>query len=164
MQDERRTLNDAYVFSESYEDFDVFHFVVEANCDYEYFFDYAPMRAGGYYAYGTKNNQPQLLIIPKYASNDAKLVNWPIYFTVIEAVNLLNHAFENDLIDEDGTYKNVRFELTSEVLKSYQNTDFDVPFFIVFTIDNVNYIAFQQELNLVIYHEDTGFLISSASS
>lgn len=163
VQDQRRTLNDAYDLSVAYPSFDTFHFVVEANCDYEYFFDYPPMRNGGYYAYGYKDNHPLLLVIPKYATDDEKLMLWPINYTVSEAVDLLNTAYGDVLIEEESMYNNVAFELTSNVLNDYSSTDYDVSFFIVFTVDNVSYIAFQQDLNLIIYHETDGFVISSAS-
>ena len=162
-QDQRRTLVDANAYAEAYSGFDVLHFVVEANCDYQYFFDYAPMRNAGYYAYGYFNDAPLLLLIPKYAVDEIRAINWPMYHSVKDAVDLLNAAHGEIILDEETMYDRVRIELTSSVLKDFSNADYDMAFFLVFTVDGVNYIAFQRALQLVIYHEDEGFLVSSES-
>lgn len=160
--DQRRTLNDAYQYADEYTGFDVLHFVVEANCDYQYFFDYPPMRNGGYYAYGYHSDQPHLLIIPKYANDEIKAVPWPMYHTIAEAVELLNQAHGEVVLDEAAMYNDIYIELTSSVLRDHSNADYDLAFFIIIPIEGVNYVAFQRDLELVIYHEFDGFYTSSS--
>ena len=159
VQDQRRTLNDAYDLSVAYPSFDTFHFVVEANCDYEYFFDYPPMRNGGYYAYGYHDNNPSLVIIPNHPNQDAKAVEWPLLYSVEDALTLLN-TFNDDDYDVHTMYASVRLELTSSVLNDYHSAHYDIPFFIVMHLHDTHYVAFQQNQNLVIYHADDGFIIS----
>lgn len=158
---ERRTLEDARLYAENYAGFDTLHFVVEANCDYQYFFEYQPMRNGGFYAYGTYQDQPHLLIIPKYASDEVREAEWPIHYTVAEAVELLNVAYGETLLDEKEMYQSVFLELNTNVLKDHSDAHMDMAFFILIPVDDTHYIAFQRDDDLVIYHEDDGFFTSS---
>ena len=159
LRDERRTPNDAFELANNHEGFDIVHFVVPANCDYDYFFEYDPMRVGGFYAYGYDGNQPKLLVIPKQTTHEAKLYAWPLVFAVEDAVELLNTAFDDDLIPEDSMYSHIRIELTNEVLNDFSTTDYDHAFFIVITVGDDTYIAFQQNYTLVIYHQDDGLFL-----
>ncbi len=159
LQEPRRTQDDALAIAEELNAFDVIHFVVSANCDYDYFFEYAPMRVGGFYAYGYKEDTPQLLIIPRNPTDEAKVVDWPIHYTVSEAMTLLDSYLDDDL-DKIALYSDTRIELTSSVLNAHHHTLYDVPFFIVLNVQQENYIAFQQNHNLVIYHENDGLLIA----
>ena len=163
-QPQRRTLSEASELAQSFTGFENLHFVVEANCDYQYFFDYAPMRNGGYYAYGTNDGAALLLLIPKYANDETKVIHWPLSYSIHTAFNLLNSSLGEQAIPSENMYTNVRIELTSNVLKSYSSSDYDKAFFLVFTHQGVNYIAFERNNHLVIYHEDEGFLASSADS
>lgn len=158
---ERRTLEDARLYAQNYEGFDTLHFVVEANCDYQYFFEYQPMRNGGFYAYGTDQDQPHLLIIPKYARDEVKAVPWPLNYTVAQAVELLNTASGETLVDEEVMYQTVYLELNTNVLKDHSDAHMDMAFFILIPVEDTHYIAFQRDDVLVIYHEDDGFFTSS---
>ncbi len=158
LEEKPRSNADAYRLVTDMGALDVIHFVVDANCDYDFFFEYQPMRRGGYYAYGYHDNNPSLVIIPNHPNQDAKAVEWPLLYSVEDALTLLN-TFNDDDYDVHTMYASVRLELTSSVLNDYHSAHYDIPFFIVMHLHDTHYVAFQQNQNLVIYHADDGFII-----
>ncbi|MFH5882263.1 MAG: hypothetical protein ACNA7U_03530 [Candidatus Izemoplasmataceae bacterium] len=161
LKDERRTPDDAREISNNHPDFDTIHFVVSANCDYDYFFEYEPMRNGGFFAYGYKDNQPKLLIIPAQVAHEAKMISWPLMYSVNDMIDLLNSTSDEPLLSEETMYNHVRIELTRSLLSIEVPIDYDLAFFIVITVDNVKYTIIQHQLRLHIYHQDDGLIISN---
>lgn len=155
--EEWRSMEEASFIAMTNPDLDVVHFVVSANCDYDYFFEYMPMRYGGFYAYGYQDEQPLLLIIPKYEVDDPLLITWPLHFSIRDVIGTLNDVYDEEILSLDIMYDHVRIELTSDVLNVDYFVAYDFAFFIVVTIDDSTYVAFQQDNKVVIYNEEDGF-------
>ena len=160
LEDEPRTLSEAHTIANASDAFDQVYFVVKANCDYDFFFEYEPMRRGGFYAVGVLDGNPQLMIIPVIRAAEVKSDQWPLLYSVDDAIDLLNTLLDTPKDHED-MYTNIVIELTDAVLNENSHTMYDQSFFIVMQVEATNYIAFQKNHQLVIYHEDNGFMVSN---
>ncbi len=159
--DHQRTFADVNELASNHDEFDEVRFVVSANCDYDAFFKGAAMRNGGFIAYGYKDGNPKLLVIPKVDSYDAEIVNWPMRHRLNDILNLLNEVYEDAGITLDYLYENTRFELTYNLLGLDRIYPYDLAFFVVISINGKNHVAIENNAKLYIYHQDIGFLISN---
>ncbi|GEM_PF-6082622 len=161
IKEEQRSMDDAARLAAEFNELDDVFFVVETGCDYDYFLEYVPMRPGGFFAYGRSKSQTKLLLIPVLDHEEVKLVDWPLPFTVEQAVALLNSSDQGTIIDSMSIYDNVRFELTDPGLSHHDDFSFDIPFFIEFKVHQDIYVAVAQDSRIVIYHQETGRFVEN---